>query len=87
VECDSRFAKNIQQLMHYAKEMGLVEMFWGCHAHVSEVVDKLSSPSKIRHLVQAVQRHASYQCLMILENIFGIVDLSQLISNMAEYRL
>jgi hypothetical protein len=75
MECDSRFAKDIQGLMHYAKEMGLVAKFWGCYAHVSEVVDKSSSPSKIRHLVQVAQCHMSYQCSMILEDIYGIVDL------------
>ncbi len=75
VECDSRFAKDIQQLVHCAKEMGLVAKFWGRHAHVSEVVDKLSSLSKIRLSVHVVQHHTSYQCLMILEDIFSIVDL------------
>jgi hypothetical protein len=75
VECDSRFAKDIQRLMHYAKEMGLVAKFWGRHAHVSEVVDTLSSPSNIRRLVQVAQCHTSYKCLMILEDIFGTVDL------------
>jgi hypothetical protein len=61
--------------MHYAKEMGIVAKFWGCHVHVSEVVDKSSSPSKIRCLVQVAQCHTSYQCSMILEDISGIVDL------------
>jgi hypothetical protein len=77
MECDSQFAKDIQWLMHYAKEMGLVAKFWGRHAHVSEVVDKLSSPSKIRCLVQVAQCHTSYQCSMILEDMFGIVDLDR----------
>ncbi len=61
--------------MHYTKEMGLIAKFWGRHAHVSEVVDKSSSPSKIRCLVQVAQGHTSYQCLMILEDISGIGDL------------
>jgi hypothetical protein len=61
--------------MHYAKEMGLVAKFWGRHAHVSEVVEKSSSPSKIRRLVQVTQRHTNYQCLIILEDVSGIVDL------------
>ena len=60
VECDSRFAKEIQRLMHYAKKMGLVTKFWRGHAHVSEVVDKLSSTSKIRCLIQVAQCHTSY---------------------------
>ncbi len=75
VECDSQFAKDIQCLMHYSKEMGLVAKSWGHQAHVSEVVDKSLSPSKIRCLVQVAQCHMSYQCSMILEDISGIVDL------------
>jgi hypothetical protein len=75
VECDRCFAKDIQRLMHYAKEMGQVAKFWGRHAHVSEVVDKSSSPRKIRCLVQIAQPHMSYQCSMILEDISGMVDL------------
>ncbi len=63
VECDSHFAKDIQHLMHYAKEMGLVAKFWERHAHVSEVVDKSSSPRKIRCRVQVAQCYMSYQCL------------------------
>ncbi len=61
--------------MHYAKEMGLVAKFWGRHAHVSEVVDKSSSPSKIRCLVQVAQRHMSYQCSIILEDISVLLIL------------
>jgi hypothetical protein len=61
VECDRRLVKNIQNLMHFSKEMGLVTKFWGRHAQVSEVVDIFSSPSKIRRLVQVAQHHTSYQ--------------------------
>jgi hypothetical protein len=61
--------------MRYAKEMGLVAKFWVRHPYVSEVVDKSSSPSKISCLVQVAQCHMSYQCSMILEDIFDILDL------------
>jgi hypothetical protein len=37
VECDRRFTKDIQRLMHYAKELDLVTKYWGRHAHVIEV--------------------------------------------------
>jgi hypothetical protein len=73
VECDKKFASGIKHLMYYAKECGLVEEFWGRHTHISKVVEKGSSPSKIKRLVKVAQRHMSYQCLMILEDISGIV--------------
>jgi hypothetical protein len=75
VECDCCFSKDIQHLMHYAKDLDLVTKYWGRHAHVSEVVEKSSSPRKIKHLIQVTQRHTSYQCSMILEDISGIVNL------------
>ncbi len=76
IECDHCFAKDIQHLMHYAKELDLVTKYWGCQAHVSKVVDKSSSPSKIKRLIQVAQCHTNYQCSMILEDISGIVDLN-----------
>jgi hypothetical protein len=62
--------------MHYTKECGLVEEFWGCHAHISKVVDKGSSPSKIKRLIKMAKHHTSYQCSMMLEDINGIVYLN-----------
>jgi hypothetical protein len=40
VECNKNFASNVKRLVQYAKECGIVEEFWGRHAHISEVVDK-----------------------------------------------
>jgi hypothetical protein len=77
VECDRHFAKDIQRLMHYAKELNLVSKYWGRHAHVSKVVDKSSSPSKIKLLIQVSQCQMSYQCSMVLEDISGIVSLDE----------
>ncbi len=75
IECNKKYANDIKRLTHYAKECGLVEEFWGRHAHISEVVDKDSSPSEIKRLIKVAQQHTSYQCLMILEDLDGIVYL------------
>jgi hypothetical protein len=40
------------------------------------MVDKGSSPSKIKRLIKLAQRHTSYQCTMMLEDITGIVYLN-----------
>jgi hypothetical protein len=45
VECDRRYATNIKCLMQFAKKNKLVSEMWGKHAHVSEVVNKDSTPS------------------------------------------
>ncbi len=49
---------------------------WGKHAHVSEVVDKESTPSEIKRLIKVAQSHTNYQCSMILEDIIGITNLN-----------
>jgi hypothetical protein len=48
---------------------------WGKHAHVSEVVNKDSTPSEIKQLIKVAQTHANYQCFMLLEDIVGITNL------------
>jgi len=58
-----------------AKENDLVTKMWGKHAHVSEVVDKESTPSEIKRLIKVAQSHTNYQCSMILEDIIGITNL------------
>ena len=75
LECDRRYAAEIKKLTQMAKENNLVEKMWGKHAHISEVVDKDSTPSEIKRLIKVAQSHASYQCSMILEDIIGITNL------------
>ena len=57
-----------------AKENDLVTKMWGKHAHVSEVVDKESTPSEIKRLIKVTQSHTNYQCSMILEDIIRITN-------------
>jgi hypothetical protein len=75
VECNHRFAANIKKLTQLAKEANLVTKMWGKHAHISEVVDKDSTPSEIKHLIKVVQTYTNYQCSMLLEDIVGITNL------------
>ncbi len=48
VECDRRFAADIKKLTQLAKEANLVTKMWRKHTHISEVVDKDSTPSEIK---------------------------------------
>jgi hypothetical protein len=48
IECNRRFAADIKHLAQVAKEANMVTKMWGKHAHVSKVVDKNSTPSKIK---------------------------------------
>jgi hypothetical protein len=60
VECDCRFAANIKKLTQPAKETDLVTKMWGKHTHISEVVDKDSTPSEIKRLIKVAQTHTNY---------------------------
>ncbi len=75
VECYRRFATNIKRLAQVVKEANFITKMWGKHAHVSKVVDKSSTPSKIKWLIKVSQHHTNYQCSMLLDDIQGITDL------------
>ncbi len=75
VECHRRFATDIKWLTQVSKEAGFVTKMWGKHAHVSEVVDKSSTPSEIKRLIKVSQRRTSYQCSMLLEDVQGITNV------------
>ncbi len=75
LECDRWFAANIKKLTQLAKESDLVTKMWGKHAHISEVVDKDSTPSEIKRLIKVTQSHIIYECSMLLEDIVGITNL------------
>jgi hypothetical protein len=76
VECDSCYLAEIKRLTQLAKESNIVKEMWGKHAHVSKVVDKDSTSSKIKCLIRVSQVHCNYQCSMLLEDLVGITDLN-----------
>ncbi len=43
--------------MQIVKDANLLSKMWGTHVHVSEVVDKESTPSEIEQLIKVVQIH------------------------------
>ncbi len=75
VECGCRCPNNIKNLAQFAKDSKLVSEMWGKHAHGSKVVDKDSTPNKIKCLMVA-RIHYNYQCSMILEDVVGIMYLN-----------
>jgi hypothetical protein len=71
-----RYAKDIKKLAQIAKEANIVKDIWDKHTHICKVVDKDSTPSKIRGLLRVAQVHTNYQCSMILEDLVRITDLN-----------
>jgi hypothetical protein len=76
IECDSCYLAEIKHLTQFGKEHNIVKEMWGKHAHISEVVDKDSTPSEIKRLMRVSQIHTNYQCSMLLEDLVGITDLN-----------
>ncbi len=76
VECDKRFSADIKCLAQIAKDYKLVSEMWGKHTHISEVVDKDSTPSEIKRLARVAQVHCNYQCAMVLEDVIGVTNLN-----------
>jgi len=66
----------IKRLVQLAKDEGCFKKMWGKNVHVSEVVDKDSTPSEIKRLARVAQVHCNYQCSMILEDLVGITNLN-----------
>jgi hypothetical protein len=75
VECNRPFAADIKKLTQLAKEANLVTKMWGKHTHISEVVDKDSTPSEIKQPIKVAQTHTNYQCSMLLEDNVSITNL------------
>jgi hypothetical protein len=83
VECDKRFLLGVRRLTQLAKDFNIVTKTWGKHPHMTEVVDKDSTPTEIKRLCCVAQVHANYQCSMIVEDISGITSLNELAAVMA----
>jgi hypothetical protein len=83
IECDKRFSTNIKRLITIAKDMGIVDDWWGKHSYIGEVLKNDASPSEINRLCSISQTHTGYQGSMIVEEIIGITMLNASVPMMA----
>jgi hypothetical protein len=44
LEVTTKHAAKMKRLVQMAKDCSIVEQYWGCHAHVSEVTNQNSTP-------------------------------------------
>ena len=77
VEVASKFAPRIKDLVQYAKDSGLVEKYWGKHAHLTEVTDSLSNLRETKNQVNLAQSHTNYQMSMMAEDLLGVILLDK----------
>jgi hypothetical protein len=59
----------MKELVQYAKNSGIVEKFWGKHAHLTEVTDLLSNLRETKNQVNLAQSHTNYQMSVTAEVI------------------
>ncbi len=60
-----------------AKEYGIVEQYWGCHAHISEMTDRNSTPREAKRQVDVAQAHTNYQVSMVCKDLMGVISLDE----------
>jgi hypothetical protein len=71
LEVASKHATKMKGLVQMAKDYGIVEQFWGIHAHLSKVTDSKSMAREAKKQVET--NH--YEVLMMAEELVGVIDL------------
>ncbi len=77
LEVATKHAAKMKRLVQMAKEYGIVEQYWGCHAHISEVTDQNSTPQEAKRQVDVAQAHTNYQVSMVCEDLMGVISLDE----------
>ncbi len=67
----------MKRLVQMAKEYGIVEHYWGRHAHVSKVTDQNSTPREAKRQVDVAQAHTNYQVSMVCKELMGVILLDE----------
>ncbi len=67
----------MKELVQYAKDSGLVEKFWGKHAHLTEITDALSNLRETKNQVNLAQLHTNYHVLMMAKDLLGVILLDE----------
>jgi hypothetical protein len=67
----------MKELVQYAKDSGIVEKFWGKHAHLTKVTDLLSNLRETKNQVNLAQSHNNYQMSMMAEDLIGVILLNE----------
>ncbi len=77
VKVASKFAHRMKDLAQYAKDLGLVEKYWGKHAHLTQVKDSLSNLRETKNQVNLAQSHTNYQMSMMAEDLLEVILLDK----------
>ena len=77
LEVATKHATKMKGLVQMAKEYGIIEQFWGCHAHVSKVTVQKSTPREAKWQVDVAQAHTNYQVSMMCKDLLGVIDLDE----------
>jgi hypothetical protein len=64
-------------LVQMAKKYRILKQYWGCHAHVSEVMDQKSTPREAKRQVDVAQAHTNYQVSTVCKDLIGVISLDE----------
>jgi hypothetical protein len=77
IEVANKIAQDMKELIQYAKDLGIMEKFWGKHAHLTKVTDLLSNLRETKNQVNLAQSHTNYQMSMTAEDLIGVILLNE----------
>ena len=77
LEVASKSADKMKGLVQMAN-YGCFEHFWGIHAHISEITNINSTPSKAKWQGETAQKHVNYEVSMMAEELAGVIDLDHM---------
>jgi hypothetical protein len=64
-------------LVQCNKKYRCVEEVWGCHTHLSKVMDAKSTASKAKQQVDVALAQTNYQLSMVAKELVGVTDLDK----------
>jgi hypothetical protein len=77
LEVATKHAMKMKGLVQMAKEYRILEQYWGCHAHISEVTDRKSTPREAKRQVDVAQAHTNYQVSIVCEDLIRVILLDE----------
>ncbi len=75
LEVASKHATKMKGLVQMVKNYGIIEQFWGIHAHLSKVTDIKLMAREANKQAKMAQKHINYEVLMMAEELVGVIDL------------
>ena len=75
IECESGSSSNLKKMITAAKDLIILEKWWGPHVCISETLTMKASPGEVKNMTKVAQHHTNYQASITLDTLLGITNL------------